>query len=140
LRIDDIPVGSFTNQQLLSGINLGTIDNTPQYKQAMLVKELNQNRTDLVKNRIRSLAMFDFAWFRSVSDDTPLDSLQALCDKELKQIEGKGYYSYIKNQVNNYLLYKPQVDETNKRIGQIEKSLQLINQPEWHKYSLVLNK
>lgn len=53
LKIDDQPVGTFTEVQLETGIELGGNSKTPQYQQALNIATLNQQRNDQAYRPIR---------------------------------------------------------------------------------------
>jgi hypothetical protein len=64
LRIDGITMGVFGKDEFDSGINLAMIDNTPQYKQAVQVKDLNQARKD-IENKLRDYYGLHFNFFQA---------------------------------------------------------------------------
>lgn len=58
VHIDDVEIGSWSAEQLAAGVNMATIDRTPQYQQALQVMYLNEARWE-VERRFR-----DEAWMR----------------------------------------------------------------------------
>lgn len=55
LSIDESPVGTYSTEQLASGVDLQEIETTPQYQQALAVAELNKERNDRVIRPLRDL-------------------------------------------------------------------------------------
>mgnify|MGYP001088330163 CR=1 FL=1 len=137
LYIDDDSVGVYTQAELADGINLALNQQTPQYKQALLVSKINDNRTALVRDRIRSLAFFDYGFLKNMPVNQPLDSIAQFFEKELVKIEDKPYYPYVKEQTKNYLMFRPQLHQTKQAVSFMEQSMHLSAQPIWHKYKLV---
>lgn len=58
LYIDDEKIGEWSGKELAEGINLATMDNTPQYQQALEVMFLNEYRWE-IERQFR-----DFAWMQ----------------------------------------------------------------------------
>jgi lysophospholipase L1-like esterase len=63
LFIDNIPIGEWTGEQLAEGINLATEPKTPQYKQALSVMYLNEERWE-IERRFRDEAWLQFNFFQ----------------------------------------------------------------------------
>jgi len=59
LRIDDYKIGEWTDAQFSEGVNLATQMNTPQYQQAIQVRDLNQERMEIEK-RFRQYNWVEF--------------------------------------------------------------------------------
>jgi lysophospholipase L1-like esterase len=59
LKIDDEKIGEWTATQFAEGVNLGEMMNTPQYQQAMVVRDLNQERMEIEK-RFRQYNWVEF--------------------------------------------------------------------------------
>lgn len=68
LKIDGIIINSFDGAQLIDGINLALLSNTPQYQQAKRIMELQLKRKDL-EDKLRSFYwisydyLYDKGWF-----------------------------------------------------------------------------
>jgi lysophospholipase L1-like esterase len=63
LSIDDITIGEWSAAQLAAGINLAAEYKTPQYKQALAVMYLNEERWD-IERRFRDEAWMQFNFFQ----------------------------------------------------------------------------
>jgi len=137
LFIDEEKIGEFSHQSFSQGINLAGYFSTPQYQQALMVKELNKWRAQLVKRRIRSLAMFENDYFPDFPDGQSLDSIADYFTNHLENLSVKRHYNYLKRQTEKYLLYKQIQKETLKEIQHLNHILHLINQPVIHKYDIV---
>ena len=87
LMIDTINVGSFTGAAFDSGINLATIDKTPEYKQAMEVMYLNEERWE-IERKLRQYYWMEFSFFREkgllfADNQAALDTLNANMQKNI---------------------------------------------------------
>jgi lysophospholipase L1-like esterase len=63
LSIDGIAIGEWTGEQLAKGINLAADPKTPQYKQALSVMYLNEERWE-IERRFRDEAWLQFSFFQ----------------------------------------------------------------------------
>jgi lysophospholipase L1-like esterase len=63
LYIDDAAVGEWTGEQLAEGINLAAEPKTPQYRQALAVMYLNEERWE-IERRFREEAWLQFYFFQ----------------------------------------------------------------------------
>ncbi|MDR2448488.1 MAG: SGNH/GDSL hydrolase family protein [Prevotellaceae bacterium] len=63
LYIDDITIGEWTGEQLAAGVNLAAEHKTPQYKQALAVMYLNEERWE-IERRFRDEAWVQFNFFQ----------------------------------------------------------------------------
>jgi lysophospholipase L1-like esterase len=63
LSIDDIAIGEWTGEQLAEGINLAAERKTPQYKQALSVMYLNEERWE-IERRFRDEAWLQHNFFQ----------------------------------------------------------------------------
>jgi lysophospholipase L1-like esterase len=64
LRFNGVRMGVFGKDEFARGINLALIVNTPQYKQAMRVMDLNQARKD-IENKLRDYYGLQFNFFQA---------------------------------------------------------------------------
>lgn len=62
LLIDDILIDTLSAERLELGINLSNYRHTPQYRQALAVMELNEERWG-IEYRLRDFALLQYSWF-----------------------------------------------------------------------------
>lgn len=62
LKIDDEVIDTLSAEDLAKGVNLATYVNTPQYKQALRVMDLNEDRWEM-ERRVRDWAWVEFDYF-----------------------------------------------------------------------------
>jgi len=79
LTVDSTIIGSYTGSQLQQGINLALCTTTPQYKQALRVMYLNEERWE-IERRLRQYYWLQFSFFREkgllhADTDAALDTL-----------------------------------------------------------------
>ena len=81
LKIDDKNIASFTGSNFASGINMATLTTTPQYKQALTLMYLNEERWE-IERRFRMYYWLQFSFFRDkgllyADNEAALDTLDA---------------------------------------------------------------
>ncbi|HEX4590850.1 MAG TPA: hypothetical protein VH120_13020, partial [Gemmataceae bacterium] len=59
LRIDGQAIGTYSNDELTAGINVGNADTGPIYEQGLLVLAAIQAKNDIVHKRFRQVVMFE---------------------------------------------------------------------------------
>lgn len=64
LYIDEEPIGQWSGRELAEGINLATIDRTPQYQQALEVMFLNEYRWE-IERQFRDYAWMQFGFLQA---------------------------------------------------------------------------
>jgi hypothetical protein len=63
LMIDGEPIGGHTAKELEQGINLAEVKSTPQYQQAVQIRELNEERWD-IERRIRMYKWMEYDFLK----------------------------------------------------------------------------
>lgn len=138
LSIDGKKIDEFTNEQLQQGINLADFYHTPQYGQAVMLRDLVFRQRALISDKLRALAIFDYGMLKEIPRTAPNTTIRAKMDAELEKLKEKSYYSYLVNQSHKYMIYKSLVKETETAIEDLEQSLNVLKKPLTHMY--VLNK
>lgn len=87
LSIDSTVIGTYTGSQLQQGINLALCTTTPQYKQALRIMYLNEERWE-IERRLRQYYWLQFSFFRDkgllhADNDAALDTLDANMKKNI---------------------------------------------------------
>jgi lysophospholipase L1-like esterase len=132
-KMDDQPIGKFSAEDLQRGINLATLTNTPEYKQATQIMLLNEERLE-IERRFRDYAWMEFSFFQDkgllfADNQVALDTLRA---NMIKNIFVKGNFDvYSKAQYPE--IRKVWQEEMNLIINTIYK----INKPVVHHIQLV---
>ena len=137
MTIDGKYVGTWSEHELNSGVNLALIEHTPQFLQALEVKALNDRRSRY-QGRLREIA---YVFYRSGLARSNIDledetAVREYLDNKLKEIEGLPWHAYVKNQ---YVAYNDKVREMNSilsRLVDVQENLYVINQPRAHRYEL----
>lgn len=116
--IDGQPVLKTTAEALSQGVNLATLANTPQMKQAQEVQTLLQRRATIENTKLRTFAQVEAGLFGSLKERTPEAEQKAIADKiaTLRATTGQ-YNAYFITVYENYQA----------SIGQREKFLQEVN-------------
>ena len=96
LKIDNQEIGQWSAADFGKGINLAILTNTPQYKQAQKIAELNFQRYKIEGN-FRAYNWMEFSFFQDkgmlyTDDDVAVDTLMAHADKEWGPAVNKDRY------------------------------------------------
>lgn len=136
LWIADTKIGSFTNKELSSGINLVAFKNTPQYKQAEKVSDLCFKYRDL-QEKLRVLAMIEFKNLKDYTGDGSIKDKRAFLEAKCETQQGKSWYPYQVKTCNQYFEILPEKKSINLEIIKIRDEIYKVNQPIWYNYRLV---
>lgn len=123
LRIDGEVVGTYTEGQLATGVELEENAKTPQYQQALRVANLNKKRNDEAMRPLRNL------WSQRKTKNRDVDYAQQTKAADLE----------AKKEANEKFLaeFKPQADALIAKVREFEDQIYKENQPKPHKYEVV---
>jgi len=87
LLIDGQTIACYTAAELEAGVNLAKLNNTPQYKQAVKILMMNEERFEIEK-RFRDYAWVEFSFFQNkgllfADNDVAVDTLKANVSKNI---------------------------------------------------------
>jgi len=124
LDIDGKIIGSFSNEQFNAGINLSEFRNTPQYLQALKVRD---KLTELWKMEasLRGIKFIECnSYFKDFKDKKNPDALKTYLDAVFTQKYGI-HANYYKIQLERYISNKP-------KEGEFEKASDLLREEVYH--------
>jgi lysophospholipase L1-like esterase len=130
LLIDDQPIESFTAAELQRGINLATITNTPQYRQALAVAKLDAQRYELVEI-LRTLDFLDAGMNPNYGITDEFDYAAVLA-KRKPSTNGWGQRLWV-----DYSKYKPQQAAVRKQKEELVAEIRKTSRPQPHRFSIV---
>ena len=137
LMIDNENVGNFSKTELQKGINLATIQKTPQYLQALKVRAV---LLDLWKqeSKLRGLKFIEYNYhYRTAPNKSNVDSLKSYLSQKFEaQYKGN---SYFKLQLNSYFENKPGEKEYTTQSDLLRTKAYEVAQPIAHRFKLVRN-
>ena len=136
LTIDNQPIATYTAQQLSAGVNLAEQTNTPQYRQATIIRELNEDRWEMErKTREYAYVSYDLLRGKGLLFADNIAAMDAV-EKEARKnpfINGdKG--TYMKMQ---FKLYR---ETWQKEMNVIIDEIYTINKPVKHNIKLSIAK
>jgi lysophospholipase L1-like esterase len=125
LRIDGEELGQWSSKQLSSGINLAEITETPQYQQAIQIRELNEERWD-IERRLRNYIWMEYDFLKGKNllykDNTAaMDSVKKEAPKNPFVNGNKDNYSRAR--------YKSVRDAWQKELDVLTDQIYAINKP-----------
>ncbi|MEL7588147.1 MAG: SGNH/GDSL hydrolase family protein [Prolixibacteraceae bacterium] len=138
LTIDEQVIGSFSEKHLRSGINLAEYKNTPQYLQAIDVRE-RLTRLWQVEASLRGLKFIEYNPFYQ---NFPAKENPTLLKAHLDSVFTEKYSShtnYYKTQLSKYMSNKPRENDLNSEAALIRGQVYRMAQPRCHLYSLKKN-
>jgi lysophospholipase L1-like esterase len=134
LVIDTTVIETFTEKQLNSGINLSLFSNTPQYKQAMLVRnvlaEMWKAEADL-----RTIKYVEIKHLRTFENKQDLVAVKTYLDDLF--VNKLSYNIYYKTQFDRYILIKPNEKKIELEIEVLRKRAYDLAQPSKHVFKLI---
>lgn len=138
LKIDDIPVGTYSADELAEGINLSDNPATPQYKQAVAVRAVNDKRR-AATGKLRSIALVRYAMVSKLDPPVPetdYEALAAALNARVEESKGKPWYNYHKKQAKTYLEFAPEEDNLKAEEEKQMAKMWTINQPKPHRWTI----
>ncbi|SCW57943.1 SGNH/GDSL hydrolase family protein [Mucilaginibacter sp. NFR10] len=134
--IDGEKMGSWSAEQLGAGINLAEITITPQYQQAIQIRELNEERWD-IERRIRMYTWMQFDFLKGkglLFHDTnaAMDTISKYAKKDIFVNGNKDNYTRAR--------YKSLRDAWQKEMDVLTDQIYAINKPQNHRITIIASK
>lgn len=132
LYIDDEKIGQWSGKELETGINLATMDNTPQYQQALEVLFLNEYRWE-IERQMRDYAWMQFGFLQ------PRGLLNANNRKAVEAIDaGKQKDGWVMGHRGNYaqLMHKSVREGRIREMETLVDQIYQINKPQVRRFVL----
>ena len=146
LQIKNLPAGDYeilisgqivdtaSSQQLAAGINLAENTNTPMYKQALEVADLNNQRWQKEKDIIRNIIAKEFYAAKAGIDVNNFEAMKTYLLEDLEKHNGKESYNWVKYGVDSYIENKPNMDKVKKEIADLAAAMYEKNKPAMYEY------
>lgn len=134
--IDNILIGSFSSKQLSHGLNLSAFKNTPQYEQAQQVKQLCDTYRK-VAFKLRVIPFIETRFLKDFKEDQSQSNLISYLKQQLKKIEGKPFYNYMKKSMERYIEILPNRISLENQLKTIQEAIYEQNKSVKHEWSLV---
>jgi lysophospholipase L1-like esterase len=133
LLIDGELMGTWTGQQFADGINMAEITATPQYQQAIQIRELNEERWD-IERRLRMYIWMEYDFLKGKNmlykdNNAAMDSVKKYALKDIFVNGNKDNYSRAR--------YKSVRDAWQKEMNVLTDEIYEINKPKTHHITLV---
>ncbi|RYY30384.1 MAG: hypothetical protein EOP41_00710 [Sphingobacteriaceae bacterium] len=134
--IDNEKIGSWPAAQLAKGINLAEISTTPQYQQAIQIRELNEERWE-IERRFRMYIWMEFDFLKGKGklfkdDNAAMDSVKKYAVKD----------AFVNGNKDNYTRarYKSLRNAWQKEMDVLIDEMYAINKPKNHRITVMLEK
>ncbi|MGE4490529.1 MAG: SGNH/GDSL hydrolase family protein [Kiritimatiellales bacterium] len=134
LKIDGLPVSTNSAADLARGINLSDCPTTPQYRQALAVKALN-DRILSISSKLRAIGFVRFKILSGVKtlpeDDNALrDVLYASIEKHRQA----PWYGYFKTQCDQFIELRREENDCRRQIEVLFDRMDQANKPTTHQW------
>ena len=127
-------VDTVSSQQLALGINLAENTNTPMYKQALEVADLNNQRWQKEKDIIRNIVAKEFYAAKAGIDVNNFEAMKTYLLEDLEKQNGKESYNWVKSGVDSYIENKPNMDKVQKEIAELAVQMYEKNKTAMYEY------
>ena len=134
ILMDGQIVDTVSSQKLSEGINLAENVNTPMYKQALVVADLNNQRWLKERDIIRNIIAKEFYAANSGIDVSNFEAMKAYLLADLEKHNGKESYNWVKGGVDSYIENKPKMEEVKKEIADLTAAMYEKNKPAMYEY------
>ena len=135
LLIDGESIKSLSSEELATGVNCAELTNTPQYRQAVQVMQINKSRMTMISEKLRSLVFVEQSYLKGVDlANLSLEEKCAIIDKNVDFQKGKPWYGYCKDLCNKYKEYKPLESDTLRQVETITREMWEAAAPKPHAY------
>ena len=136
LKIDEICIGTFSAEALSAGINLADYSSTPQYKQALVVKALNDRR-HAVATELRAISEVRYKFLSEYNpvpdeDGELKQALATVIEKEASQ----PWYDYMKEQAEKYCRVRHSEEALTQQMDALFVEMEQVSQPRVHRWEI----
>ncbi|MDR3693406.1 SGNH/GDSL hydrolase family protein [Mucilaginibacter sp.] len=133
LLIDGEFMGTWTNEQFADDVNMAEITATPQYQQAIQIRELNEERWD-IERRLRNYIWMEYDFLKGKNmlykdNNAAMDSVKKEAPKNIFVNGNKDNYSRAR--------YKSIRDAWQKEMNVLTDEIYAINKPKIHRITLI---
>ncbi|MFZ2641836.1 MAG: SGNH/GDSL hydrolase family protein [Verrucomicrobiia bacterium] len=134
LLIDGQSVLKRSADEFKQGINLATVAETPQYKQAMQVLSDLKTRADIYSSKLRTFAAVRLFILSKLKDRSPEAEKKAL--EESLEKSKRTNFTYGVMQIQSYMKYAPDEAKFQKAADELLEKAYSENQPKSHRFEL----
>jgi len=132
LLIDGELMGSWSSLQFADGVNMAEITSTPQYQQAIQIRELNEERWD-IERRLRNYIWMEYDFLKGKNmlykdNNAAMDSVKKEAPKNIFVNGNKDNYSRAR--------YKSVRDAWQKEMNVLTDEIYAINKPQTHRITI----
>ncbi|MDB5110151.1 MAG: hypothetical protein JWR67_1265, partial [Mucilaginibacter sp.] len=133
MLIDGENIGSWSAGQFADGVNMAEITNTPQYQQAIQIRELNEERWE-IERRLRMYIWMEYDFLKAKNllykdSNAAMDSVKKYAIKDIFVNGNKDNYTRAR--------YKSLRDAWQKEMNVLTDQIYAINKPQTHRIEIV---
>lgn len=133
IEIDGAAIGSYSAADLGKGVNLALVNKTPQYRQALKVQMMNEERRN-VERRLRSVAMVEYRLFKPGEVDlSDPAKVTAAIDQRLAAKPAE----WIRKVLEECRSSRAEVPALREQVLAMSETIRLAAQPKPHAYRII---
>jgi lysophospholipase L1-like esterase len=138
LVIDGEPVGEFNATEFAAGINLATLNSTPQARQSAAVLSLVREWQKTIAYWSRGIAQVEHWTLKDVPRPITLEAVRPQLEAQLEKLKGSETHmdKYNRSIIGNYLKVKPREEQTKLDIEAKAEAIRKASQPVPHRYEI----
>lgn len=134
LRIDGSDIAVFSAEELVAGIRLDGLKNTPQMKQSIHVAALVSKWFERIRTGLRTIAMVEHGLLKDIPHPVAFaDAESRVCEKLAAEPDPNAYMARV---YQRYLDEKPKEAATHDEIAALENEIHLAAKPQERFYSI----
>ena len=137
LSIDGRPILKTTAAALKQGVNLATVKETPQYKQAREVQALLTERAFIEGRQLRTFAQVDYLFFSDLKERTPEIERKVLAEA-LEKTRGatNTWGRHRRGVIESYQKLLPEKEKLHRQSAELQTRICAAKAPKSHAYKL----
>jgi len=137
LSIDECPIVTTTAAALAGGINLATLAQTPQYRQATVVQRLMAERAHLEGRKLRTLDQVRFLFFDDLAARTPEAEQKVLANfLEQTRDSTSTWNRYRRGLIETYQQVLREKEQLQRHSAELLAQIEAAKIPQPHRYRL----
>ncbi len=136
LAIDGISVGTYSSDELATGVNLSANAKTPQYQQALKVKAVN-DRARQIAQKLRTIAHIRYkflAGYPTLPEDD--EALRTILYKVIENARGKPWYNDQKKQCDEFIANRRSENDLRRQLDGFFAEIGQVNKPGVHRWTI----
>jgi lysophospholipase L1-like esterase len=127
--IGNIQIGMYTSDEFDKGINIATLDGTPQQRQAHKVGALNLKRHRIIADKLRYIAMMEYGVLKKLYKIDDIETAREDSNALLKTYSDSKQAEAVRKSFEPYYQYKPIQSKLIEEAKTLNDQIFVVNKP-----------